>query len=68
MIVAYDCFARQGLERTTVGNGMGKQDCYWCGQKPKRLYRYADERHNIFNSHLDKHVFCGLECFRTYNS
>jgi hypothetical protein len=57
MIVAYDPFAREGLERATRANHDPRYSCAWCGQMPDRLHRYDGSD-----------WFCNLECFRSFYS
>jgi hypothetical protein len=49
--VAWDPFAREGLERETILGG----ECKWCGTRKLRMYRYNG-----------RGPFCDLNCFKAY--
>src|SRR4029077_18270418 len=64
-----DPFARGGYARETVGNESGHDKCAWCGQSPKRLYRYTWE-HDDRTSAPDfrgAKLFCNIGCHDSYH-
>jgi len=65
--IQHDGFARQSLKRETLANSGGSQSCSWCGQHPKRLYRYGTEEDDgRFNGYA-KGQFCNVDCFESYH-
>jgi hypothetical protein len=70
MIVAWDSFARSGLERTC--HGPGTYD--WCGQKCRRVFMYSLSREGdrgaefLGRPYRGAKVFCNLACYRAYFS
>jgi hypothetical protein len=68
MIVAWDSFARAGLERTCRGPGT----CDWCGQKCRRVFVYLLSRdgdrgaENWDRLNRGGKVFCNISCYRAY--
>jgi len=70
MIVAWDSFARAGLERTSHGPGQ----CDWCGKLCRRVFIYTlsrdGDRGAVNWDRLNRggRVFCNLQCYRSYFS
>jgi hypothetical protein len=70
MIVAWDSFARAGLDRQCQGPG----HCDWCGTKCRRVFIYALSRdgdrgaENWDRMTCGGKVFCNLSCYRSYFS
>lgn len=68
--VAHDPFARVALHRESTANSASHpRDCSWCGQTPRRLYRYATESdaRGCPDMSWSARPFCNLACFRAYH-
>lgn len=55
--VAYDPFARGGIERHSWG-GDDRRTCTWCGQKGRVMFSYGGSGFYV--------QFCNLNCYRSY--
>jgi hypothetical protein len=63
-------FARGEYARKTVVTHGNLDECAWCGQSPKRLYRYTwvnDDRSGALDWRGAK-LFCNLGCHDSYHS
>lgn len=69
--VAYDPFARAGLEREShiqsPGNAF-RLCCEWCGNDKHVLYSYTPERPAFRVPQRVTNVFCNLDCYRSYHA
>lgn len=72
LTVRRDPFARQELKRQCVTNHQGPESisrvlCSWCGQSPKRLYRYGVESDGGTFYGWQKGHFCNIGCRDSYH-
>lgn len=59
-----DPFARGNLDRECEPNSDAHASCAWCGQKPRRLYRYIwnDDASGTRRSTWSE-LYCNLSCY-----
>lgn len=77
MEVGRDAFSRGAYHRTCLANAAGpagpaarRLECHWCGQRPRRVYRYLwlqDGRAHLPTDLAGPAVYCNFACFTACN-
>lgn len=75
--IARDPFARYDTVRRTIHYGPDRDTtCAWCGQRGRvnvngfaRLFQYGTHTDGLLTrAEFDDHVFCSIDCCRTYHT
>ena len=68
MTLRRDPFARTELKRACVANATRKLECTWCGNTPKRLYKYGTDSDGGRFYGWEKGQFCNVGCRDAYHN